>query len=268
MLKRGVTLLLVVAVSLMTLAGCTWTQKGALIGGALGAGTGALIAEHSSKCDPCDGALIGLGVGALAGALLGDIIDYQNMQALEARVRELEGQLAARQAELDARTKELAAAQARISELEREIAELRKKLEGMEVRGEGPEIIISILGETLYAPGKAELTAQGRAALDKAMAVINEKFPDREIIVRGHTDNQPIRYSGWKSNWELGAARSLGVLHYLMDKHGVKGENISAATYSYYRPVADNASPEGRQQNRRAEIVVRPKAAEKIERPQ
>jgi flagellar motor protein MotB len=265
MLKRGVTLLCVVAVSVMTLTGCSWTQRGALVGGGVGAGVGALIGHHSSKCDPCDAALIGLGAGALAGALLGDLIDIQNMRALEARVAELEGMLAARQAELDAKTKELAAAQARIAELEREVAELRKKLG--EVKVVGDEIIISLLGETLYAPGKAELTAQGRATLDKAMGVIREQFPDREIVVRGHTDNQPIRYSGWKSNWELGAARSLGVLHYLMDKHGVKGENISAATYSYYRPVADNASPEGRQQNRRAEIVILPKRVEKIERP-
>ena len=97
------------------------------------------------------------------------------------------------------------------------------------------------------------------------MEVVREQFPDRALMVRGHTDSQPIVYSGWKSNWELGAARALGVVHYLMDKHGVQGENLSAATYSKYQPRADNATDEGRQQNRRAELVVLPKAKITVE---
>jgi chemotaxis protein MotB len=75
-------------------------------------------------------------------------------------------------------------------------------------------------------------------------------------MVEGHTDSDPIRHSGWKSNWELGAARSLTVLHYLADKAGVDPAMMSAATFSKYQPVAGNDNAQGKAQNRRAVIVI------------
>jgi chemotaxis protein MotB len=226
-------------------------MKGAAIGGLAGACCGYVA-------DDCDGAGVGLLAGALAGALIGNMIDYRNMVELQAQLDRCRAELDAANKRLAEQAAELEARQNRISDLEREVAALRKKLADMEVTGKDREIILTMLGETLYAPGKAELTAQGRQTLDRAIAVVREQFPDREIVVRGHTDSQPIRYSGWKSNWELGAARALGVLHYLQDKHGVKGEQISAQTFSYYRPVESNNTAAGRQQNRRAEIVILP----------
>jgi chemotaxis protein MotB len=268
MFRRCSAMLLVATVSIAMLAGCSWTQRGAALGGAVGSGVGAIIGNNCGSQDTGSGALIGLGAGALAGALIGDLIDQQNMRALQAQLDKCKRELDAAKKQIAEQAAELERRQNRINELEREVAELRKKLdEAIRAAREGETIVLTMLGETLYAPGKAELTAQGRKALDEAMKVVREQFPDREIVVRGHTDDQPIRYSGWKSNWELGAARALGVLHYLQDKHGVKGEQISAQTMSLYRPVASNDTKEGRQQNRRAEIVILPKRPTRIDRP-
>jgi len=78
------------------------------------------------------------------------------------------------------------------------------------------------------------------------------------IGIEGHTDNVPIKHSGWKSNWELATARALSVLHYLENEQGISGERLSAIGYGEYRPVASNETKDGRKQNRRVEIVILP----------
>jgi flagellar motor protein MotB len=110
--------------------------------------------------------------------------------------------------------------------------------------------------DTLFAPGKDILTAEGKAKLDAAVADIREKHAGNRINIEGHTDTDPIKESNWKSNWELGAARALAVLHYLEDHHGVEGRLLSATTFSYHQPVAGNDTSEGKAQNRRASIVI------------
>ena len=47
---------------------------------------------------------------------------------------------------------------------------------------------------------------------------MKENLNDFNIGIEGHTDTQPIKYSGWESNWELSSARALSVLHYLEEK--------------------------------------------------
>jgi len=277
MMRRFVTLVCVLTMPVFVFSGCSWTQRGAAVGGAAGAAIGGGWASTAGILSAGEGALVGLATGGLAGALIGDQLDQKKARDMKREIEQMKKDLEARKKMIDKQARELEQAQAKLADLqkklkqrEKEIADLRKKLgalgEEVKVRREGEKIVLTVLGETLYEPGKAQLTAHGKQVLDRVMKIIRDQFPDREILVRGHTDSQPIKYSGWKSNWELGAARALGVLHYLMEKHGVKGENISAATYAYYRPVADNATAEGRRKNRRAEIVILPKRQVEIKR--
>jgi len=272
MMRRFLAVLCVATLTVATLSACSWTQRGAAVGGAIGATTGGIWAFNAGQLSTAEGALVGLATGGLVGALAGDLLDQKEARDMQNELDDCRQELEAKKNLIDKQQQELEEQQAKLracmEDLEaaqREIAELRKKLEEYDIRGEGGEIIISMLADTLYAPGKAQLTEEGKAELDRVMEVVRDQFPDRALMVRGHTDSQPIVYSGWKSNWELGAARALGVLHYLMDKHGVQGENISAATYSKYQPRADNGTAEGRQENRRAELVVLPKAKITVE---
>lgn len=285
MMRRLISMLCVTVLVVSMSTGCSWTQKGAAIGGVSGAAIGGPWANSAGNLSAAEGAFVGLAAGGLAGALIGDLLDQRNMKEMEAELQAKQDELDARnallnkaKADLEKANSDLEEREARIRELENQIKELEKELaklrdELKELKGvgavrEGDEIIITILGETLYESGKAELTANGKNVLDEIMPVVRKHFPDRQLMVRGHTDSEPIKESGWKSNWELGAARSLGVLHYLMDKHGIKGENISAATYSYYQARASNSSADGRRLNRRAEIVILPAKKIKLERYQ
>ena len=135
--------------------------------------------------------------------------------------------------------------------------EIRNKDIQLEMAQRG--LVITFLTEILFDSGKAEIKQSGKDALDKVARVFSEKDITQDIGVEGHTDNDPIKHSGWKSNWELSTARATSVLHYLIDAKGMDPKKLSATGYGEYRPVASNAAPEGKQKNRRVEIIIKPK---------
>jgi len=142
-----------------------------------------------------------------------------------------------------------------------ELAEkLRKEIEGKYVGLELAEkgLVITFMAEILFDSGKAKLRTESYPALDKVAKVIKTKLSDRDIGIEGHTDNEPIKYSGWKSNWELSTSRAASVLHYL-EKQGIDPNKLSAIGYGEYRPVSSNDTKENRRKNRRVEIVILPK---------
>lgn len=159
----------------------------------------------------------------------------------------------------------------KIQTLEKELESLRKtkavleeKLskeigeEQVRVKVEEKGLVITFVAEVLFDSGKAALRKESYPILDKVVAIIQEEVPENDIGIEGHTDNVPIKYSGWESNWELSAQRALSVLHYL-ENSGIEPEKLSAIGYGEYHPVASNDTKEGRQLNRRVEIVILPK---------
>lgn len=145
-------------------------------------------------------------------------------------------------------------------QLKREIGDKQVKLE-MAERG----LVLTFVAEVLFDSGKAEVKPKARETLGKVASVISQKVPDRDIGVDGHTDNDPIKHSGWKSNWELSTGRATSVLH-VLEEEGVDPRRLVASGYGEYRPVGSNDSSEGRQQNRRVEIVIIPKQLTQRER--
>lgn len=114
--------------------------------------------------------------------------------------------------------------------------------------------MISIPGEILFNSGKADLSRNGKARLAQVASDIRSRFGDRDIFVFGHTDNDPIRKSSWKDNWELGSARALNVIRELQTR-GVPGDNLIQANCGEYRPTAAN-SRSTKKQNRRVEFYA------------
>ncbi|MDD5019216.1 MAG: OmpA family protein [Candidatus Omnitrophica bacterium] len=145
----------------------------------------------------------------------------------------------------------------RLSQIRAELEEQLKGIKGVSLSMEDRGLVITFLDEVLFDSGKAKIKSDAFSALDKVSAVITEKAADFDIGVEGHTDNVPIKFSGWKSNWELSTARATSVLHYLVDK-GVSPGHLAAIGYGEFRPVAANDSLEGRRKNRRVEIVILP----------
>lgn len=151
-----------------------------------------------------------------------------------------------------------------LSELERAKEELERRLKDeignkqVKVEMADKGLVITFVAEVLFDSGKDKLRNDSLPKLDKVVNVLNTTVADLGIGIEGHTDNQPIRRSGWKSNWELSTSRALSVLHYL-GQSGVSEPRMSATGYGEYRPVALNDTKDGRQKNRRVEIVILPK---------
>ena len=157
----------------------------------------------------------------------------------------------------------------KIDELSRELTRTKHLLEqrlGQEISDEQVRLgmtekglVITFVADVLFDSGQAKLRPAAFPTLDKVVRVLVENVPGNDIGIEGHTDNEPIKYSGWKSNWELSTARALSVLHYLVDDKGISPNRVSPRGYGEYRPIASNATKAGRQLNRRVEIVILPK---------
>jgi len=125
-------------------------------------------------------------------------------------------------------------------------------------------LVITFVAEVLFDSGKAKLRKMNFSALDEVVKILKEEVPGNDIGIEGHTDNEPIKYSSWKSNWELSAQRALSVLYYLEGK-GISPLRLSAIGCGEYRPIASNDIEEGKQLNRRVEIVILPKSVKQME---
>lgn len=169
-------------------------------------------------------------------------------------------------------TKSLTDARARLEELRRAQAsaearahlfhELALKLKRMIDAGdlqillrEGRMVLV-LPNDVLFDSGKKQLKPAGRAALQQIASVL-KTISGRKFQVSGHTDNEPIRFSPYSSNWELSTARALEVVALLVES-GIRPEALSAAGYGEFDPIAANDSAPSRARNRRTEITLQP----------
>jgi chemotaxis protein MotB len=157
--------------------------------------------------------------------------------------------------ELSQKVDELSQAQRILEDrLSQEIKDKQVKLK-MAEKG----LVITFVADVLFDSGKAKLKQETFTSLDKVARVLNENVADLKVGIEGHTDNEPIKFSGWKSNWELSTERALSVLHYLVDHEKVAENRLSVLGYGEFQPVAGNNSKEGKKLNRRVEVVIFPK---------
>ena len=194
----------------------------------------------------------------------------KSKQELEASLADLRQQMhliedekSALQSQLDALALE------KETELKRLSETYKSLLTGLEREIEQGEITISqlqdrlsvkIVDQVLFLSGEAEIRPRGQQVLTR-VADILKNMTDQRIVIEGHTDNVPIgpklrdRYA---TNWELSAARATAVVRYLAEKLEIDPKRISMAGYGEYKPVDTNTTPEGRQKNRRIEIILVP----------
>ena len=119
-------------------------------------------------------------------------------------------------------------------------------------------LVISLAADNFFAEGSADLNIEETR---DSLLRLSDFFKDPELKTRkfrveGHTDNTPVAEdSKFVSNWELSAARSMNVLHYLAD-YGVNENRFSIAGYADTQPKFENNTPEGRAYNRRVDIII------------
>jgi chemotaxis protein MotB len=106
----------------------------------------------------------------------------------------------------------------------------------------------------MFNTGEARIIEPARTVLRLLVGVIDTEV--EAVAVEGHTDSRPIRTIRYPTNWELSAARAASVVRFLQQHEDVlEPQRYVALGYGEHRPVATNATPAGRAQNRRVEIL-------------
>ena len=119
------------------------------------------------------------------------------------------------------------------------------------------KLTVNMEAAILFDSGKADIKNDGVEILRKMVETL-KGVKDKAIRIEGHTDNVQIIGAlsrVFPTNWELSAARAINVARYLQQQ-GVDPAILSAAAFAEYKPVADNATKEGRAKNRRIEITL------------
>jgi chemotaxis protein MotB len=112
---------------------------------------------------------------------------------------------------------------------------------------------VEIKTDILFPSGSAEIETAAVAILESLAAILAERpYP---IRIEGHTDNRPIKTAQFPSNWELSAARASRIVR-LFEQRGITASRMVVAGMGENQPLADNATPDGRNRNRRVALVI------------
>jgi chemotaxis protein MotB len=120
---------------------------------------------------------------------------------------------------------------------------------------------VELKASILFETADAEPSAEAEAIFADVAAILKDY--DNPVQVEGFTDNVPINNTRYPSNWELSSARAAAVVKLLAD-NAVAPNRLSAVGYGEHQPIADNATEEGRNANRRVVLMI---ARERRERP-
>jgi chemotaxis protein MotB len=197
----------------------------------------------------------------------------QQMSDLKSKVDNLTTDAANRQALLSKSKQDLINQQARLKDLQdlmdrqkKAIAEIKKKmsdaLEGfksseLSVSIKNGKVYVSLQENLLFPSGSAVVNPKGKEALGKLAEVLNQN-PDITVDIEGHTDSVPI-HGKYQDNWDLSLARAASIVRILTVDYKVDPMRVIASGHSQYDPVQTNSTPEGRQLNRRTDIILSPR---------
>src|SRR5580693_972140 len=119
------------------------------------------------------------------------------------------------------------------------------------------KVYVSLQENLLFPSGSAVVNPKGKEALGKLAEVLNQNA-DITVDIEGHTDSIPI-HGKYQDNWDLSLARAASIVRILTVDYKVDPIRVIASGHSQYDPVQTNSTPEGRQLNRRTDIILSPK---------
>ena len=196
------------------------------------------------------------------------------LKTLEVALNEKESRLNALNTALAAREKRVHELEAMLARKDSAVAAIKKRVQdallgfennGLTIEQRNGKVYVSLEESLLFALGKYEVDAKGVEVLKK-LATVLEQNPDINIMVEGHTDNIPYRGSGdIKDNWDLSVKRATSVLKIITENSKVDPTRLTAAGRGEYIPLDTENTKEGRQKNRRTEIILTPKLDELYE---
>jgi chemotaxis protein MotB len=205
-----------------------------------------------------------------------------NMDALNEQLQQTGSQNEALSKNVQDMQRALDEYKARAAQLERikqRFELLQQKLKkltdlGLKVEIRRNRMVIRLPGDVLFASGQDKLRPEGRPVLDAVADVIrnDKQLSARYFQVAGHTDNKPLQGGRFHDNWGLSTMRAREVLVYLVSPQdpkkgggGLNATRLHAAGFGETDPVAKIDTDEGRQQNRRVELVLMPDVEEMLD---
>jgi Flagellar motor protein len=158
-----------------------------------------------------------------------------------------------KKAEVEAQARE----QIQMEALEKNISQIISNLhleDDMDMIIQENGIVISFSNHLFFDSGKTVLKKGMKEGLSKIAVEINKI--DNDILIKGYTDNVPVKNSVYASNWQLSSIRAANVVQYLIENGKVDGKRLSAMGCGENNPVASNKTEAGRSKNRRIEISI------------
>ncbi|HUN65597.1 MAG TPA: OmpA family protein [Bacteroidota bacterium] len=134
--------------------------------------------------------------------------------------------------------------------MDKQAEEMQQDIKNAKIERVGEGIKITFDSGILFETNKSDLQPAARTNIESLAKILN-KYPDTNILIEGHTDSTGTL----EHNQVLSEKRASSVADYCKGL-GVVGSRITTIGYGETQPVAPNATPEGRQQNRRVEVAI------------
>ncbi len=176
-------------------------------------------------------------------------IDREYEKSQESEVARTRGELARTKQMLESKGEQLAAAENRYKDAMRKLSEAA----ALNVKEEARGTVIILPGNVLFDTGKSTITAAAQQKLTLIAGTLAPQAEEHDLVVEGHTDSRGSR----DFNVSLSQDRAQVVMNFLVSR-GVPAESITAVGIGSDRPIADNSTREGRAENRRVEIIIKP----------
>ncbi len=213
----------------------------------IAAGVGLTLLTGVGGCTPPEtktgkGAVYGTAGGAAAGAIIGQAVSHDTKgtligTAIGAAVGGLAGTGIGRYMDNQEQALRSAMAHSNATSIQRT----------------GDAISVTFKGDVLFPTGSSAIQPGAYVEIDR-MAQVLQQYPETRIRIEGHTDSTGSE----QTNLELSQRRAEAVKTALISR-GIAPERVTALGYGESRPIASNATPEGRQLNRRVEVFIEPR---------
>lgn len=115
-------------------------------------------------------------------------------------------------------------------------------------------VVLAISDTAFFLAGSEKITPGAMPLVNRIGTILSRST--NPIRIEGHADNTPVVGNRFRSNWDLSGARAGSFVNILIRGHGIDPKQLSVAGYGAHRPVAENTTLEGRQSNRRVEVVI------------
>ncbi len=202
---------------------------------------------------------------------LGAVTDASNGK--DEQITQLSGQNGDLQAQLDEINRQYAEALERANNplppaLSAELAEFASKNSEF-CEFDQKHGLVKFKSDVSFAPGSVELTPRAKEVVERLSKILNDgNVKGYELMIAGHTDTVPVQKAatvkaGHKDNWYLSAHRAISVGKCLQ-KCEVTANRMAMVGYADQRPLASNATEDGRTKNRRVELIILPSKAKEV----